>query len=411
MVLHRFSRVWMIQEANLHIKPTVVVFGRCSCQLNDFTDTAHYLALLQDFFGETYGHPSRDFLFPPFYWQDLQFTISHPSFKALSQAHRLLVLLSMTSACFHCTDPRDRVYALLGLVHRNIGEDVVTADYKRDFQTVALDTAVALIQGTQSFVLLASTPDTVADLPSWVPAWNRPVIYARKETYFEDYFATLTNFPGRDAVRFQLSSDRMKLSASGIILGYIADVLRIPELIMSYENANRTAKNAEILRRVENELAKISSFARCFEASKCNLTILAHVLEGTRYSWTWKEDVQKYDAIMNRLPKVSKPISELEKVQYLDALALVVKEDVVFSTLQGGIGRTLLGPAGALVLKGDCIALFPGCLRPVLLRPVSGGHRLLGQCYLHGYMDIDEQAEAFERGIAQEGKLSLVTLV
>ncbi|KAF2673990.1 hypothetical protein BT63DRAFT_476429 [Microthyrium microscopicum] len=375
---------------------------------------AHYLAILQDFFGDEYGHPSPDFLFPPFYWQDLQFVIRHPSFKALSKAYRLQVLLSMTSASFHCSDPRDRIYALLGLSNnKNNGQSTVTVDYLKTFQTVALDTAISLIEGTQSFALLSFAPDTTPGMPSWVPAWNRPVIYTRKETYFDDYFAILTCFPGRHAARFQLSPDRMTLYASGVILGAVASVVKLPDLTMPDDDtvSNRATKNIELMKRFEERLLTIPSLAKCFELSREDISILGHVLEGTRYNWTWEEDVQRYDAIMDRLPEGMKSISELEMGKYLDALAFVAKGDTIFSTAQQDIGRTLLGPVGDSPLEADCIALFPGCLRPVLLRPVTGGYRNLGQCYLHGYMDMDEQAAVFEKALAEQGKLAMIALL
>jgi hypothetical protein len=407
-----FSRVWMIQEANARGLPSEVVIGACSARLIDFTLTAHYLAIMEDFWAERFGHPTPDYTFPAFYMQDIQFAIAHPAYKSLPQAYQLLVLLSMAAASYHSTDSRDRVYGLLGLVHQEEGQDLVIADYSESFENVVLDSAVALIEKTRSFAILALVDGVLSEIPSWAPAWNRPVIYARNETYFEEYFSSLINFPGKDAFHFLVSADRTQLSASGIIIGEVVLTHKIPEMATSADDPYKFQKNIDTLKTFEIELSQQTPFNRCLDPTEAGPSILAHVLEGCRYQWSWKDDIRKFDALMQRpLNDDGPPVDDAGNGFYLEALTKVVQDDIVFATDTGYIGRSLLGPYGAGVKKGDRIALFPGCPWPIHLRPTSGGFHVLGICYAHGWMEVEEQRGAFEREVSEKGALDPITLV
>jgi hypothetical protein len=84
------------------------------------------------------------------------------------------------------------------------------------------------------------------------------------------------------------------------------------------------------------------------------------------------------------------------KSYYATALTLVVKEDSIFATTDGGIGRTLLGPLGDGAKVGDRVALFPGCAWPIQLRPGGDAYRVLGPCYLYGFLSPEEQDMLFK---------------
>jgi hypothetical protein len=108
-----FSRVWVIQEANIHELAPEVVIGFSSPQLIDFTYTAHYLALMDDFRLKTFGQPAPDYLFPAFQMQHTRFSLAHPAYQKLCPAFQLLVsrgyslnyciLLQFKDICFRAT--------------------------------------------------------------------------------------------------------------------------------------------------------------------------------------------------------------------------------------------------------------------------------------------------------------------
>ena len=407
-----FGRVWMIQEANVHRSPPEVVIGDLSARLVDFTHAAHALAIMEDFWGMRFGHSSPDYLFPSFYMQDIRFAFAHPGYRALPRAHQLLVLLSMTAASYHATDSRDRVYGLLALIHQEQGQDLAIVDYKKTVEDVMLDIAITLIQTTGSFGLfsLAGGEDP-SDIPSWAPTWNRPVIYARNETNFQDYFSGLADFPGQNLFKFRIVPDEKQLLASAVVAGRVTHAIEIPEMETSPDDFNRFAKNVAALFDLEAELLQHPEFAGCFQPTKDGPSILAHVLEGCRFQWTWRDDIRRYDALMDRNLDGGPPVSEEIKERFLEALTKVIKDDAILATEQGGIGRTLLGLYGAGCREGDYIALFPGCAWPIHLRPRGGGFLVLGVCYLHGWMGLEEQQSAYDREVREKGELDLLALL
>ncbi len=86
----------------------------------------------------------------------------------------LFVLLGITRA-FQSTDPRDRIFALIGLQH-DIPLDCI--DYSHDLSSVELQATLAVLACVEVPTgLLACTTilGSRAGLPSWVPAWaNQP---------------------------------------------------------------------------------------------------------------------------------------------------------------------------------------------------------------------------------------------
>jgi hypothetical protein len=76
------------------------------------------------------------------------------------------------------TDPRDKIFALLGLAaDRNELEGLgVFPDYEKSYeQTYALAMAALLQQGHLSLLSLCQNPRSLSRLPSWVPDWSRSI--------------------------------------------------------------------------------------------------------------------------------------------------------------------------------------------------------------------------------------------
>jgi len=88
---------------------------------------------------------------------------------------RLLIranLIASSQLSFGATDPRDRVFGLLGLAKdsRELG---ILPDYTKTCDTVYIETAQALIkQGHIDVLALCQFPRCEGNLPSWVPDWR-----------------------------------------------------------------------------------------------------------------------------------------------------------------------------------------------------------------------------------------------
>ena len=94
-----------------------------------------------------------------------------------SQKCRLLQALS-TYRRWRATDPRDKVYGLLGLTELDEEKSVVPIDYEKSAAEVFYGVAVAIIKRTGDLAILAhlhhdTDYDGHPEYPSWVPRWDR----------------------------------------------------------------------------------------------------------------------------------------------------------------------------------------------------------------------------------------------
>ena len=268
------------------------------------------------------------------------------------------------------------------------------------------------MNGTKSFALLSFAGGHATSTPTWAPKWDRPAIYARHETQFDDYLSDLVEFPGQEMFAFSLSESSKILHASGVFVGEIIKAYEIPPLETSQDGTYRYLRNASILQEFEERLGQDSAFDGYRELSfDGKSTVIAHVFEGHRFSWTWSSDVERYDALLER----SSPASESPEAKsyYATALTLVTKGDSsIFATASGSIGRTFVGPNGDGAKTGDRIALFPGCAWPIHLRPLDNNYRVLGPCYLHGFMSIEAHMQIVAQACAEnEKELNMIPLV
>lgn len=170
-----WSRIWVIQEVLLS-KEATVVLGDTSIPLS---------SLLKARLVEPDGS-NREFSVPS--WLRLRYMLPIGDFRGLSS------LLSETSRCL-ASDPKDMVFALLGLVQGNHLEGLV-ADYSKSLTEIQVGIAAYFIarhgQGDilkqaahvyegEEYRLLPGSPSWVSS-SSWVPSWT-----PSDEINFSDY--------------------------------------------------------------------------------------------------------------------------------------------------------------------------------------------------------------------------------
>jgi hypothetical protein len=84
--------------------------------------------------------------------------------------HLLDLLLEISESDYTCTQPHDRIYALLALQDRQEA-CTVPVDYTKSTETLYLETARTLIINTQSLRLLHRRRFGLFNLPSWALDW------------------------------------------------------------------------------------------------------------------------------------------------------------------------------------------------------------------------------------------------
>lgn len=175
-----FRRVWMVQEITLAVKPMILMSG-CEAPWSSVVQSGSFMQFgirtlpnnevvnwLMDLPGHYRKH-TRGLNTMTVVQQRLRM-----AGLETQQEWSLLDLVRKT-ALLDCTDPRDRVYAVLGLLGWNKKETIGTSivpDYTAEVDADSLMRKV-FIEGLTSgalMTLLHCSPDTMATTPSWMGA-------------------------------------------------------------------------------------------------------------------------------------------------------------------------------------------------------------------------------------------------
>ena len=163
-----FTRVWVIQEVSVASK-VLMIWGETEFDMLDFTSAISWASRNNCAFS-TDVEPAKDSKpgldAAPF------MVVSRPSGS-------LLQLLTRTEAC-QASDPRDKVYALLGLVDDHLGDllPLLKADYTRPLARAYCDTTRYIISRTQSLEVLCYNvnPNIPEEsFPSWMPRFDQGI--------------------------------------------------------------------------------------------------------------------------------------------------------------------------------------------------------------------------------------------
>lgn len=157
-----FQRMWIVQEVAL-AKTLELYCGAKKAHVSAFAGKPMETILKSGFPHPPWLKNSKHTFTP----------LQQP--RATSQAEHVLSLLANTASC-HCSDDRDRIFALFGLLDA-AEEDHLTADYTLSTEQVYAGISAFLItKGLMRNVLMLATrlvPTTYSDLPSWVPDWSQ----------------------------------------------------------------------------------------------------------------------------------------------------------------------------------------------------------------------------------------------
>ena len=142
-----WKRLWCVQEFLLSPRVPRVMVGPHLVGWSDFLAASR--TIVNPIFKGSSGHPDD--------WQ------------TQNRKRSLLELLRMTSSNFACTDPRDRIFALLGIT--NDAELSIQADYAKSPEDVYSEATVYLIKVENNIDMLSDQRSSRSNssLPTWVP--------------------------------------------------------------------------------------------------------------------------------------------------------------------------------------------------------------------------------------------------
>lgn len=301
------------------------------------------------------------------------------------------------------TDPRDKIYALLGLARGEI-DKVVVPEYSpsNSAEGVCIQFARHCINTQRSAVETLYHAGTSArgNMPSWVPNWTTHSVGYRLANVYNCSGSTnpvirLGNEPSSISVRGAVVS-RLGTLARYSILHKPEDIYRsawsLGESIRSHGSYPSGERIEDVVRRtlICDCLLESTGFRRIGELFRREFEALANSCNVSEPAPSRKINWRKVWKYTRR--KVKKIQIERFKMEILSSSSyrrLGITDDY------------LMGVFPERTQVGDVIVIVLGATKPFVFRPVGNAHILIGECYVHGIMDgelinINEGTETVE---------------
>ncbi|KAE9368220.1 HET-domain-containing protein [Stipitochalara longipes BDJ] len=424
-----FFRAWTLQEVACGKD------GRLHCGSLEISWEQLYLAYDQlrasEFFASTYDNfctlctPCRSGLSA--YTQQIGGIIAHRN--AIEQGRQAdLLECVVRHRSRRATDPRDKVYAFLGL-SATFQAEMVVPDYAKTIEEVYVDFAFQTLNMNGPRVLLhvGDCEQSQYQLPSWAPDWTA----ARPTSYGDIMMVTRElRYALFDACGKELASATFYSDIPPGVLGYegvlVDSVLHVGEV----HPWKSWSPDSSVLKQWEDLAALEKDPERPYVTQQCTLkeafwrtilgdTVIMGQFRGSKYSragpehencfWqSWNftmkseldEEAKKSAFMSNNIGTVKIDGGALWEspsiIQVRGSIPVAVLGRRFFVTKTGYIG---IGPSK--IQEGDEIWVVASCKVPIIARKCAGEegvklitddtifplYTLVGDCYVHGVMD------------------------
>ncbi|KAF7527535.1 hypothetical protein G7054_g10431 [Neopestalotiopsis clavispora] len=288
---------------------------------------------------------------------------------------------------YEASDPRDRVYAIMGLAC-DLSTLGLSSNYEKSCEDAYTAAAEKILRnsGTIDILYAVTWPKKIAGMPSWVPDWTTsvPATFGLRKM-------------GRFSASGKASRATPTFTSHGVggrimtLFGHRLDRVRIifPPFYDAPIESEYICQNA--IRRIVGLLRDLT-----------RIETTAYNSLATRNEAFWRAPIADCDAIFNinhrYRPAATRRMKEsydalmtlssedaccdLRARTYLHVMKLVAARRRLFVSDRGYIG---LGADD--MRSGDVICLLFGGDSPFLLRDTAmGHHQLVGEAYVHGVM-------------------------
>jgi hypothetical protein len=394
-----WNRIWTAQEI-ICDREAVLICGQDSVAFADLAEVAWVSQ------GLLYGDVER---IPGMLEAGLDRLRIPSNYWAMQKRHKteeqpdLLTLMTAFRA-HRCSDPRDKVYGMVSMA-RDVRDRSLRVDYSLSAGQVYLQAARWTIESTKKLNVLCCRlgQDPALDLPSWVPDWTSKR-YQNQLSPSAGYIAT-----GHASTDADFSQDSRILTVTGCFLGTV-DVLG--EAYTDYSMEFRLTKpmTETIQRWLHLALYGISPSAKAYPPDVvearinafwrtliCNRAEPPYVIEEKWYR-------NMFDVARGALPiptdvRTTSTISDEEKLQsYVAPLVSSLDNRMAgrrFFSSGDELGKMGIGPEH--IELGDQICLLMGCDIPIILRTEGDHFVLVGEAYVHGFMQGEADTDIQNR--------------
>ncbi|KAH7072421.1 heterokaryon incompatibility protein-domain-containing protein [Paraphoma chrysanthemicola] len=304
---------------------------------------------------------------------------------------------------FQATDPRDKVYGLLGIL-RNPGVPLpITVDYNKSVVEVYTDVVWAAIEITNDLAILSSANGycpraSDGGFPSWVPQWHK--VY----TVFRLYPHIRTNASSGRPLK--LISREVCASQTIILAGITVDHVVHTSNEMSRERPlfGPDDSSKALLLRVAHQSERnehqdgigvsegsqgyrpsVLAVATALTGGMILMDIENNILKFVNKPDTDENDIAQF--LTNFWEYVGDQTSSevrTQQSQFERLARMICHARRIFQTRKGFFG---CGPA--FMQEGDRIVVLDGATVPYVLRPLNEDRQeyaFMGECYIHDIM-------------------------
>ena len=283
------------------------------------------------------------------------------------------------------TDPRDKIFALLGLVMRDPKYHALRADYTLSAEEVYKKAFISLLQATGNLNLLVRQLEVgrTLDLPTWIPDWTAKVDQLKADLH--DYLRRnlhVYNTSCSTQPDIRWPDITTTLGVKGLLFDEIATLAEpdpnphaITDSYIAYLKTlfNSTGRQSQLY-------IGGGDFSHAFWRLIIMDMILVYSDDSVR-GWPQRSTLEDYRKYTDTLSPAKKS----------NQLLLMLPGFRFFITKMGYIG---LGPENMRI--GDTVHVFQGGSVPFVLRQATQqtvfsrretGYQYVGNCYVQGIMD------------------------
>lgn len=302
-----------------------------------------------------------------------------------------------TVLALEASDPRDRIYGLLGLAadRDQLKEFGVQPDYSKSCQEVYISATCAMLrQGHVSVLSLSFFPKTQIGLPSWVPDWSQLLELPLQATGIDhmtlepEYKASGSLLPRPPL--FNRVGATTSVSVSGFIYDEIHDIGATWVEFCPIQNTSLCANVAT--KKLLAELVQLSVLqGEVYTTPKERIsgaarTATAEVGYDETGRWA-RVGNKRYSTAASLLS--SQVNNVLNDAKYCGEINAKARGRKPFVTKKGHLGLGL-----DQVEPGDVVAVLIGSQVPFVLRNCVGGrYKIVGDAYVDGIMDGEAVGE------------------
>ncbi|KAI9728295.1 MAG: hypothetical protein M1834_007699 [Cirrosporium novae-zelandiae] len=329
-----------------------------------------------------------------------------------------------------CMDPRDKIFALDGIL-RELGIMFPKPDYSKSVEQIYLEAATAVIQHDQNLSLLyfVSSPQRRKRLPSWVPDWSNGwnIDGTGHDQQYKRFKAALCGprysfyVRGRSLYVAGKLIDKIKrcaksLSFAGVESSDLRYILRDRggccsrsyDAVLAFGSwiqCSRRLRSYPTGEPVKEAFRQTMVYdALDYESYRLDSDDSAETFIEWYKSMTAfnEEDTKRKRASVAsaharfkaKRPNSFSPLAPEQTIKSLEKFRNIEFEFQTriwkdqygkkFFTTEAGY----MGTAETTVRQGDVIALLPGMEMPIILRrAIDGGYHFIGPAYVHGIMN------------------------